>query len=94
MENDGLFSSHGLGTEIIAYYFYLIFIYLLILFMLLQDCRIDVFKKEVDAIRAFITMVGTIDPDILIGYEVQAEGLGYLIERATALGKNLLFSSS
>ena len=33
-------------------------------------------------------MVGTIDPDILIGYEVQAEGLGYLIERATALGKN------
>jgi len=54
----------------------------------LQDCRIDVFKKEVDAIRAFITMVGTIDPDILIGYEVQAEGLGYLIERATALGKN------
>lgn len=42
---------------------------------------------------AFAQLVSQIDPDILVGYEVQMASLGFIIERGYALSAFLLSPS-
>jgi DNA polymerase elongation subunit (family B) len=44
-----------------------------------------VFKDERAMLLAFAQLVSQIDPDIMVGYEVQMSSLGYIIERGYAL---------
>ncbi|KAG2387335.1 hypothetical protein C9374_001667 [Naegleria lovaniensis] len=53
------------------------------------------FNTEQDLLNGFIDFICKEDPDILLGYEMQTEGLGYLIERGfTVLGKNICYDLS
>lgn len=45
------------------------------------DRRVTVFTSENDMVEHFLEIVDRFDPDILSGYEVNAESWGYLVER-------------
>jgi len=47
--------------------------------------RVRRFASEGAMIEAFIQFVRRLDPDIILGYEVQKGSLGYMVERAAAL---------
>eukprot|EP00741_Cyanophora_paradoxa_P018139 tig00021038_g17513.t1 len=47
------------------------------------------FPDEPALFRGFVELVRGMDPDVLAGYEVQGGSLGYLLERAPALGIDL-----
>jgi DNA polymerase elongation subunit (family B) len=53
-----------------------------------------VFKDERAMLLAFAQLVSQIDPDILVGYEVQMSSLGYLIERGYALRTSAILTPS
>jgi len=44
------------------------------------------FNDEKKLITAFATMFQQLDPDIILGYEIHMNSIGYLLERATVLG--------
>ena len=50
----------------------------------------EVYSSEADLLEAFIAAIRSLDPDILLGFEVQQGSLGYLVDRATTLEMNLL----
>ncbi|ODN05814.1 DNA polymerase zeta catalytic subunit [Orchesella cincta] len=50
---------------------------------------IKTFANEVAMLEDFINLVRFWDPDILVGYEVEKSSFGYLIQRATQLGKDM-----
>ena len=52
------------------------------------SCRYH--SDEIDMIKGFSDWLKQIDPDMLLGYEVQMLSWGYFIERAGALGINIL----
>ncbi|EFC40538.1 ATREV3; DNA binding protein-like protein [Naegleria gruberi] len=57
--------------------------------------RVIEFKNEKDLYEGFIDVLCKVDPDILLGYEIQTEGLGYLIERGfLVMGRNVCFEIS
>ncbi|GFH16260.1 DNA polymerase, partial [Haematococcus lacustris] len=47
-------------------------------------------KDEVALLCGLVSAVQSLDPDVLIGWDIQRESLGYLVERAQHLGLNLL----
>lgn len=49
--------------------------------------QVDLFGSEVDLLQAFVDAVQSLDPDIVLGYEVQMGSLGYLRDRTAALGR-------
>jgi DNA polymerase elongation subunit (family B) len=51
---------------------------------------LSVLKSEVDLLESFVELVRQADPDILTGFEVQRTSLGYLVERGSVLGMNML----
>ncbi|CAL5084607.1 unnamed protein product [Urochloa decumbens] len=53
-------------------------------------CNIDVFHEEKDLLNNLISAICSIDPDILVGWEIQLGSLGFLAERAAYLGIGLL----
>ncbi|KAG2647414.1 hypothetical protein PVAP13_2KG571100 [Panicum virgatum] len=53
-------------------------------------CNIDVFPEERDLLNNLISAICSIDPDILVGWEIQLGSLGFLAERAAYLGIGLL----
>ncbi|XP_047064420.1 DNA polymerase zeta catalytic subunit-like [Lolium rigidum] len=53
-------------------------------------CGVDVFPEERDLLNHLISAICSIDPDILVGWEIQLGSLGFLAERAAHLGVGLL----
>lgn len=51
------------------------------------ETALDVFSDEASLILAFTDFVRRVDPDILVGFEVQYSSWGYLISRARFLGE-------
>ena len=45
---------------------------------------------EADLFHRLVALVRDVDPDIVVGYDVQSGSLGYLIERGAAIGVNVL----
>ena len=43
-------------------------------------------KTELELFQKFFTVINIIDPDILVGYEIRNQSVGYLIERASSIG--------
>ncbi|XP_048236258.1 DNA polymerase zeta catalytic subunit isoform X2 [Ricinus communis] len=48
------------------------------------------FSEEVHLVTHFIRIIGSVDPDILMGWDIQGGSLGFLAERAAHLGMGLL----
>jgi hypothetical protein len=56
-----------------------------------SDAQIVSVVSERELFAAFIALIrNEIDPDIIVGYEIQKDSWGYLIERATTLGIPIL----
>eukprot|EP00727_Mastigamoeba_balamuthi_P004330 m51a1_g13896 dna polymerase zeta catalytic subunit, putative (2076) ;mRNA; f:718412-728650 len=55
----------------------------------LGDCAIEAVPDEVSLLKRFVQLVLNLDPDILVGYEVQMASVGYLSERGSQLGFDL-----
>ncbi|VAH26718.1 unnamed protein product [Triticum turgidum subsp. durum] len=53
-------------------------------------CSVDVFPEERNLLYHLIDALCSIDPDILVGWEIQLGSLGFLAERAAYLGIGLL----
>eukprot|EP00897_Mesotaenium_endlicherianum_P009916 jgi/Mesen1/8953/ME000056S08359 len=56
----------------------------------LVGCQMAAFPSEAALFQALVALVRAYDPDILVGWEVQGASLGFLAERAAALGIGLL----
>ena len=52
--------------------------------------QVESFSSEQDLLNAFSEAVLALDPDILVGWEVQQGSLGYLVDRAALLEMPLL----
>ena len=52
--------------------------------------KLLVSSEERDLLGQFISIIQSVDPDILMGWDVQGSSLGYLAERAAYLGVSLL----
>ena len=50
----------------------------------------DVFPTEVKLLEGFIEALQSLDPDILVGFEVQQSSVGYLADRGNQLEMPLL----
>ncbi|KAK9735428.1 hypothetical protein RND81_04G205200 [Saponaria officinalis] len=53
-------------------------------------CKLIIHSDEIELLEQFIKIVHSIDPDILMGWDVQSGSLGYLAERACFLGVSLV----
>ncbi|KAH3761918.1 DNA polymerase zeta catalytic subunit [Pelomyxa schiedti] len=53
------------------------------------DGRVDQYETEKDLLAGFVKLVLAFDPDIMSGYEIQMESIGYLLDRARVLGFDL-----
>lgn len=59
-------------------------------FGLPADCFIEAVDSELQLFTAIIRVIGTVDPDFLVGYRLSHElSFGYLMRRAACLGINL-----
>jgi DNA polymerase zeta len=52
----------------------------------LRDMKLEIFMNELDLLNRLIDLTTEIDPDILIGWEVQAGSWGYLEARGQTYG--------
>lgn len=50
-----------------------------------QHVTLQLFPSETSLLQAFILLIRSVDPDLLIGYECQHSSLGYLAERCAYL---------
>lgn len=55
-----------------------------------SDIQVDIYPNESSLLDAFEDAVICCDPDILLGYEVQKDSLGYLSDRAAVLARRPL----
>ncbi|CAH9141447.1 unnamed protein product [Cuscuta epithymum] len=56
----------------------------------LSGCKVWGFCEEKHLFRKFVNIFSTIDPDVLMGWDIQGGSLGFLAERAAHLGIDLL----
>ncbi|XP_068662058.1 DNA polymerase zeta catalytic subunit isoform X2 [Aristolochia californica] len=56
----------------------------------ISDCKMMIFSEEKSLFDHFVNIIGSLDPDIMMGWEVQGGSLGYLAERAAQFGISLL----
>ena len=56
---------------------------------LATEIKVTYVSSELELIEKLVQLVGRVDPDFLIGYEVTMASWGYLIERAATLNINL-----
>uniref|UniRef100_A0A0D9X2Q2 DNA polymerase n=1 Tax=Leersia perrieri TaxID=77586 RepID=A0A0D9X2Q2_9ORYZ len=54
------------------------------------SCDVNVFSGESELLNHLINAICSIDPDIIVGWEIQLGSLGFLAERAAYLGIGLL----
>lgn len=50
----------------------------------------EIFNDELSLIQQFVISVVQLDPDIMLGFEIQQQSIGYLVDRADVLEINLL----
>ncbi len=56
-----------------------------------MDClQVEVFQSEKALLEAFVEATQSLDPDIILGFEVQKGSLGYLADRAATMELALL----
>ncbi|XP_017700432.1 DNA polymerase zeta catalytic subunit isoform X2 [Phoenix dactylifera] len=55
-----------------------------------SGCNIVVISEEKLLLNHFVKIISSIDPDVLMGWEIQGGSLGFLAERAAHLGISLL----
>ncbi|CAN6469328.1 unnamed protein product [Victoria cruziana] len=60
----------------------------------LSGCKVVSCSKEEDLLQNFVKLIVSLDPDILLGWEIQGNSLGFLAERAAYLHISLLKSVS
>lgn len=53
-------------------------------------CQVEVFQSEKALLEAFTEATQALDPDIILGFEVQKGSLGYLADRAATMDLPLL----
>ncbi|KAK6911563.1 DNA-directed DNA polymerase, family B, exonuclease domain [Dillenia turbinata] len=53
-------------------------------------CNVCISPEEKQLFDRFVKVIGSFDPDILMGWEIQGSSLGFLAERAAYLGIGLL----
>ena len=51
--------------------------------------RVDSYSSEQSMLNGFVRLVRQYDPDILCGYEIQKQSLGYMVERCGVLKRHL-----
>ena len=51
----------------------------------LTGCQIERFPSELALLDAVVVAIRSLDPDILMGFEVQKDSVGYLSDRAAAV---------
>lgn len=56
----------------------------------MPDCKVLLFPEEQQVFSHFTKIISILDPDIIIGWDVQGGSLGFLAERAAYLGIGLL----
>lgn len=56
----------------------------------LSGCKVVCFPEEKQLVIHFVKIINDLNPDILIGWDVQGGSLGFLAERASYLGIGLL----
>ena len=56
----------------------------------LRGCEINLVHSETDLLRGFAKRVREVDPDVLLGWEVQSGSIGYLHERVEHLNMPLV----
>ncbi|KAJ4968098.1 hypothetical protein NE237_014799 [Protea cynaroides] len=56
----------------------------------ITGCKVLVISEEKQLFYHFVQIIGSLDPDILMGWEMQGGSLGFLAERAAHLGVRLL----
>lgn len=54
----------------------------------LRDMTLEVFSSELDLINSLVDIIIDLDPDILVGWDVQNSSWGYLSARARSFGKS------
>ena len=59
-------------------------------FSLLLLLQVDVFPTEMKLLEGFIDALQSLDPDIMVGFEVQQSSVGYLADRGNQLEMPLL----
>ena len=55
-----------------------------------RGCEVNLVRSEKELLRAFAKRVREVDPDVLLGWEVQSGSIGYLHERVEHLGMPLV----
>ena len=55
----------------------------------IASCDVHAHSNEKEIILKFAMFIQDIDPDVIVGYEVQMSSWGYLIERAATLDINI-----
>ena len=58
----------------------------------LRDYSLEVLSDELELINRIIDMIIDVDPDILVGWEVQSASWGYLSSRGSQYGRTLATS--
>ena len=56
----------------------------------LRDWKLDVVRSELDLLNRIVDVVQELDPDIVVGWEVQATSWGYLAARGRTYGQDLV----
>ncbi|TFY71796.1 hypothetical protein EVG20_g1209 [Dentipellis fragilis] len=56
---------------------------------ILRNCQVDVVKNEVELINSLIDKVLDMDPDIVVGWEIQSMSWGYLSARGRHIGLDI-----
>ncbi len=59
----------------------------------LRDWRLDVVDSELNLLNAIVDVVHEFDPDIVVGWEIQAASWGYLAARGRTYGQAAAFCS-
>ncbi|XAR52606.1 DNA-directed DNA polymerase [Bertholletia excelsa] len=56
----------------------------------ISGCKVLISSEERGLFNHFINIICSVDPDLLMGWDIQGNSLGFLAERAVHLGINLL----
>lgn len=56
--------------------------------------QLQYYASELSLLQGFCALIQALDPDVIVGWDIQQGGLGYLSERGLQLGFNVLRSAS
>lgn len=50
-----------------------------------ENCGVEVYADEPQLLAAFARLMTALDPDIVVGFDLQKASMGYLVDRAAQL---------